>query len=461
MKLRPYQSDLLDRAADALRQYPRVLVQAPTGAGKTAMAAHMVGGAARRGLRIYFLCHRIELIRQSSAAFDAQSIPHGVIAPGFVSTPHAPVQVASIQTLARRLGTLAPPDFVIIDECHHAASKTWAATIEALRPRWIIGLSATPCRLDGAGLDAHFDKLVPGPAVADLIDGGFLSPFRIYAPTTMDMTGVRTTAGDYNRSDTANAAAKITGDAVEHYKRLAPGKRAVVFCCAIRHAEQVAADFNAAGIRAESIDGKMKPGDRAAALRRFASGETLILTSVDLVSEGFDLPAIECAISLRPTKSLSLWIQQVGRVLRTAPGKTEAVILDHAGNALRHGLPDDPREWTLAGRKKRARKVEAEFPVKQCPECFHVHHPAPVCPGCGHVYEVKGRKLEYADGELQELKRGGLTVRDIQSAARKAKSLEELKAIAAKAGYAPGWAWHAWQRKQAGSRKPAFSGATA
>lgn len=455
LRLRPYQQDLIDRTADALRRRDKILMQAPTGAGKTALAAHMVGGAAKRGTRTFFLCHRIELIRQTSAAFERQGIAHGIIAPGHVSKPDALVQVASIQTLARRLGSLPRPDFIIIDECHHAASRTWSDTIRALRPRWIVGLSATPCRLDGAGLNDHFDELIPGPSVADLMEAGYLSPFRLFAPTTIDMTGIRTTAGDYNRGDTARAAAKITGDAVAHYRRLAAGKRAVVFCCSIRHAEQVAADFNAAGVPAESIDGTMRPGEREAALARFARGETLVLPSVDLVSEGFDLPAIECAISLRPTKSLSLWLQQVGRVLRPAAGKTEAVILDHAGNAMRHGLPDDPREWTLLGRKRRARKIEPDLPVKQCPSCFMVHHPAPVCPGCGHIYEVKARRPEYQDGDLVEIKRGGMTVQDIQSAVRRASSLAELQAIARRCGYKPGWAFHAWQRKSAFSTEAA------
>lgn len=445
--LRDYQQDLIDRAGAALATSPRVLIQAPTGAGKTALSAHMVGGAASKGRRILFLVHRQELLRQSSAAFTLQGIPHGTIAAGASFNPYERVHIGSIGTVAKRLAKIPKPDLVVVDEAHHAAAKSWGDVLRGLSPRWIIGLSATPCRLDGRGLGEHFDTIVPGPDVAELIDRGFLSPFRVFAPTTLDLSGVRTTAGDYNRSDVAAAADKpaIIGDAVKHYQRLVPGKRAVVFCCSVQHAEHVVGQFQMAGVAAEHIDGSMASVDRAAALRRFETGHTLVLASVDLVSEGFDLPAIEAAISLRPTKSLSLWLQQVGRVLRPAPGKSEAIVLDHVGNTARHGFPDDPREWTLDGRPKRASKAGQANPVRQCTACYHVHRPAASCPACGHAYAVASRRVDEREGQLAEVERTKARRQMVTDRMREAKSLADFQAIAKEAGYKPGWAWQAWQ----------------
>jgi DNA repair protein RadD len=460
VQLRPYQVDLVDRASAALAKASRVLVQAPTGAGKTALASHMVGGAAKRGRRVIFLVHRVELLRQVSEAFERQGITHGFIAAGMPFNPHHQVYIGSIGTVGRRLDALPGFDLAVVDECHHSIAKSWADVLASLAPRWTIGLSATPCRLDGRGLGEHFDTIVKGPAVADLIAGGFLSPFRVFAPTTLDLEGIRTVAGDYNRGDVAAAADKpaIIGDAVAHYQALTPGKRAVAFCVSVAHAEHVTAQFQAAGISAAAIDGTMASDARAAALADFEAGRTLVLASVDLVSEGFDLPAIEAAILLRPTKSLSLYLQQVGRVLRPAPGKSEAVILDHVGNTQRHGFPDDPREWSLDGVAKRSRAGSDAMPVRTCPACYRVHRPAPVCPACGHSYAGEGRQLEEREGTLSEVVR--LTPAEREAAkrvaadARKAEergaTLSELIAIGKARGYANAYAWasHRYAGKQ-------------
>ncbi len=451
LQLRDYQQEIVDRTSTALARNPRVLVQAPTGAGKTALATHMVGGAAKRGRRVLFLVHRTELLTQASGAFERQGIVHGTIAAGMPYNPHHSVYVGGIATVARRLSTLPRFDLVVVDECHHAAAKSWSDTLQALHPRWTIGLSATPCRLDGRGLNEHFDTIVEGPAVATLIERGFLSPFRVFAPSVLDLSGVRTIAGDYNRGDVAAAADKpaIIGDAVAHYNALTPGKRAVAFCVSVAHAEHVALQFREAGISARAIDGDMPPADRAQALADFEAGRILVLASVDLVSEGFDLPAIEAAILLRPTKSLSLYLQQVGRVLRTSPGKSEAIILDHVGNVARHGFPDDAREWTLEGITRRAGSGAADVPVKTCPSCYRVHRPAAACPACGHSYAVEGRKLEEREGTLEEVRRLTPAEKEAAKAAEAAKrkreesgaGLQELIRIGMARGYQNPVAW--------------------
>lgn len=325
--------------------------------------------------------------------------------------------MASVQTLVKRLDSGLPePDLIVIDEAHHlTADSTWGRIVGAYPKARLLPVTATPCRLDGKGLGigagGYADTMVMGPTMRALINDGFLSPYRIFAPpNALDLTGVRTRAGDYAKDQLATAIDKpsITGDAVEHYQRLASGKRAVAFCVSVAHAQHVASEFNAAGIAAEFLDGTQDAGERDRIIQRFTRGETLVLSSCDIVSEGFDLPAIEVAILLRPTQSLSLYIQQVGRALRTFPGKTEAIILDHVGAVMTHGLPDEEREWSLDGMQKKQRQAANDNEpgvdsVATCPKCFTVHLPAPECPTCGHIYPIRERKVEKTDGELVEL----------------------------------------------------------
>ena len=352
MKLRPYQQQGLDEIRAHLRDGRRsVLWQMPTGAGKTASTAHMLGSAASKGRRAWFVVHRRELILQSHRAFVDAGVPHGIVAAGFDVSNRRNVQICSVQTLARRLERMAPPDLIVWDECHHLAAGSWSAIYERFPIAVHVGLSATPIRLDGRGLDGHFDVMVRGPSVRELIETGYLVPYRLFAPGTPDLSAVHTRMGDFVKGEVSAVMDKprVVGDAVDHYRKLAMGRRAVVFAVSIEASHRIVAAFRAAGIPAEHVDGETDARDRDAAIKRFERGETRILSNVDLFGEGFDLPAIEAVIMLRPTQSLSMYLQQVGRALRTSPGKDDALILDHAGNALRHGLPDDDREWSLAG----------------------------------------------------------------------------------------------------------------
>lgn len=449
--LYPDQAELLDRARERLRAGDRsVLLLAPTGFGKTVVGAEMVAGAASRRKRVLFLNHRRELVRQTSRSFYEQGIPHGTIQAGHISDPHALVQVASVQTMARRLNDFPDFDLIIPDEAHHMASATWASIAAAYPRARILGLTATPWRLDGTGLHHWFQSLVEGPTLAWLIENGRLSPFRLFAPAQPDLSEVRTVAGDYQRGALAKAMDKpsITGDAVAHYKQLANGKRAVAFCASIEHSKNVAAQFRASGIPAAHIDGQMSHEERDREFSAFERGEVLVLTNVDLVGEGVDVPAIECVILLRPTKSLTHYLQSVGRALRKFPGKSEAIILDHAGNSLRHGLPDDEREWSLEDREKRAKREALESPVKQCEECFFVYRPAPKCPCCGYAPPVASREIEQIEGTLAEVKRAEPRAKFREQG--RASSLEDLIRLGRERGYKSPefWARKVWASRQ-------------
>jgi superfamily II DNA or RNA helicase len=368
------------------------------------------------------------------------------------TTDH-PIQVASVQTLTRRLGQLATaPDLIVIDEAHHATANGWQRALnhwpEALR----FGVTATPMRLDGRGLSAAFDRLVLGPSVASLMNAGFLCPARIYAPPVMaNLTGLKRRAGDYATDQAAAAMDRptVTGDAIAHYQRLAAGQRGIAFCCSIAHAEHVAASFNAAGIPAATLLGSTNPLRRDATVGRFAAGQLQVLVTVDVVSEGFDIPAAGCAILLRPTQSLGLYLQQVGRVLRPAPGKAAAIVLDHVGNVHRHGFPDDPRDWSLDDRLRTGKGSGQAAPsVRTCPACFAAFKPAPLCPCCGAACAPPPRVIRQQDGELKQLQREAVKQRTAER--RQARTLQELIHVGQARGMKNpvGWAKHVYFARQ-------------
>lgn len=451
MQLRGYQ----DRAIDALRSAFQSgamapLLCLPTGGGKTVILATIAAQAAARGRHVLILVHRRELIHQTASKLAWAGLEHGVIAAGHPVTD-ARVQVASVQTLMRRLSRITwTPSLVIIDEAHHAAAGSWRQILDHWPDAYRLGVTATPCRLDGRGLSEAFDQLVTGPSVADLVFWGFLSPARIYAPPVVaDLSGVRRRAGDYANDQAAAAMDRptVTGDAIAHYQRLAAGQQAIAFCCNVAHAVSVCDAFKTAGIGAALLLGNTPDRDQVVA--QYAAGAVRVLVTVDVVSEGFDVPAASCAILLRPTQSLGLYLQQVGRVLRPAPGKDAAVILDHVGNVTRHGFPDDPREWSLAEGIVRGGRGTAAPSVRTCPECFAAFKPAPQCPVCGaQCAPIKSRKIQQLAGELRELRRD--EIRRDRHQQGKARTIPELIALGQSRGMKNpvGWAKHVYFARQ-------------
>ncbi|HXF44892.1 MAG TPA: DEAD/DEAH box helicase [Burkholderiaceae bacterium] len=453
--LRPYQDAILAEVREHLRAGRRsILIQAPTGSGKTALTAYMAGTAAERGRRVWFTVHRRELIRQSMLTFGEVGIAYGVIAAGFAPDPRRRVQICGIQTLGRRAERLKRPDIIIVDEAHHIAASSWAAILQQFSGAIVIGLSATPERLDGAGLSAHFEVMVCGPSTAQLIAEGWLAPYRLFAPRPPDLAGVHTKLGDFVRGEVSAVmdTPRLTGDAIQHYLRLARGKRALAFACSIEHSRHIVEQARAAGIRAAHVDGETHHVERDAAFQAFARGEIQFLSNVELAGEGVDIPGIEVAILLRPTQSLALYLQQVGRSLRPAAGKTEALILDHAGNALRHGLPDDERLWTLEGRRRRRlADAENQVPIKICPRCFLAcASPAAACKHCGFVFPVEGRQVEEVAGELVEVDPDVVRAQRKREE-RRASTLEDLVALGRARGYRypEQWAQYVYRGRKA------------
>lgn len=406
IELRPYQNDMLNGVRLALRTYKNVLLQSPTGSGKTVLAASMLSSCSHLGKRAWFTVPRIELVEQTIETFENMGIPHGVIAAGFRPNPYQQIQIASIDTLKHRLGKYQPPDLVVTDECHHSMAQGWVNVINSIPNARCVGLTATPERLDGKGLGAIYNEIVKGPSVRWLIEQGYLAKYRAFAPPAPDLAGVHTKMGDYARDELAASMDKptITGDAVAQYLKYARGKRGIAFGVSVSHSQHIADSFKAAGIVAVHLDGKTPKADRAAAMRAFRSGQIQILTNCGLFAEGVDVPSLEAVLLLRPTQSLAMYLQMVGRVLRPSNGKENGLILDHAGLIAKHGLPDEEREWSLLGRKERQKSEGGDtVKMRQCPKCFACHEPAPKCPECGHVYPVVERQPEHVEGDLVEV----------------------------------------------------------
>lgn len=456
--LRPYQQQCIAGLRQSFaRGHHSPLLVSPTGSGKTRMFAYLIARLAESGKRSAVLVHRDELVDQVSGALSDVDVRHGFVAAGRAYDKRLPAHVASVQTLVRRLDRAAAPDYVICDEAHHCiGASTWGRIVaewRAVNPKLrLIGVTATPERLSGEGLGEVFDDMILGPTARELIDAGFLSPYRLFAPAQqLDLSGVSRRAGDFAKGELAAAVDKpaIIGDAVWHYRRTMNGAPAVVFCCSLAHAEHVVEQFRASGFRAAQVDGKMERGMRRALVQEFGRGALNVLVSVDVISEGFDVPGIVGAILLRPTQSLALYLQQVGRALRIAPGKDSAIILDHVGNTARHGMPDDEREWSLVGREESRRTKAGEAACRQCEKCFAVSPAAAAkCRECGEAFAVKPREIEQVDGTLSEV--------DVQAARRQAardqaqaESLDALVELGRMRGYKNprAWAEHVWSAR--------------
>lgn len=370
------------------------MMQLPTGGGKTVLFAALAREFVSKGEGVLVLAHREELIVQAQEKLEQiTGAPVGIIKAGHKPNPLFPIQVASVQTLTRR-DNWPNVALVICDEAHHSCSQSYTRIFQNYSHAYILGVTATPIRIDGQGFKFLYDALVLGPTVSELIEQGYLSKFKLFAATKLVKTkGVRKTAGDFNHRELKKAVntSLAMGDLIETWHQYAQGKKTVIFAVDVEHSKAIAKAYCDAGISAEHLDGETPSKERFAILERFRTGQTLVLTNCGIVSEGFDAPSIEAIQCVRPTQSLPLWLQMVGRALRPNPGKEHAIIIDHTENWITHGLPNEERDWSL----EPISLDPQERWVFSCLECQHVFRPLP--------HEQKPFRYEW-DPKHEELK---------------------------------------------------------
>jgi DNA repair protein RadD len=459
--LRPYQHEAIRLVDDALARGCRApLLCLATGSGKTVIAAEIIRRAVSRGERTLFLAPRRELIWQTSAKLRDVGVEHGLLLAGAEHREDrdAAVQVASIDTvLARavRRDTLQLPDVgvVIVDEAHLSVTKARHELLHRWPDAVRIGLTATPTRRDGRALGLLYDALLEPITVADLTAAGFLVRARYFSLSEPDLRGVRLIAGDYHQGelDAAVNQPKLVGDVVQHWLTHANDRRTVVFASSIAHSVALCEAFCRAGVAAEHVDASTPREVRDEMFVRFRQGRTQVLCNCFLASYGFDLPDLSCVVLARPTKSLMLYLQMLGRGLRPAPGKSDCLVLDHAGAVHQHGFATDARLWTLDGHdalepapaRAGTAPVEGEGQV-DCPTCHAVFAQTRICPECGHVLRRAGRAVETRDGTLVEIGEG----REPDEQDRMVFYLE-LRGYAEEHGFRAGWAAHKYRERHA------------
>lgn len=397
MQLRDYQIEFLDRLYQAIRNgATKIACVAPTGSGKTVLMAQIAQHIVQAQCRVLILVHLDVLVGQTYDKLQQFGLAAkcGFIKAGWPEEREAPVQIGSLQTMSKRQWWRSwPADVVIYDEAHQTLFARVGQMIryETHPQAIVLAFTATPYRLSKReGLGDHLELLIAAPTPAELQRRGMLAPMRYFGlpiAAQIDLAGVRTIAGDYAESDLKNACDQpaLIQRIVEEWLRLTPGKRTIAFCVDISHAEHVATAFQAAGVPAAMVSGDTPIADRQQLYERLRQGQLLVLTSCNAISIGFDRPEVEVGLLLRPTQSLALHHQQIGRVMRTAPGKTCGTILDQAGNLLRLGFPEDIDTYTLTPGE--AGSGPSLIPKRQCPQCNCVCHAAlPLCPACGFEF---------------------------------------------------------------------------
>jgi DNA repair protein RadD len=460
-ELRPYQKDVIaefhSRVESGCR---RIMLAAPTGSGKTVIFAEIIREKARARRPVLVLAHRREIIAQTSQKLHDLGIAHGIIQAGFPARPLEDVQVASIQTLHRRAihaETMVLPraDLLVIDVAHHCPANTYTKIIEGYPNAILLGLTATPCRGDGRGLGGIFEMIIECPQVAPLIEQGFLVKTRVYAPVNPDLTGVRTQAGDYAESQLADHMdrPKLIGDIVTHWHKFGERRKSVAFTVNVSHSVHLRDEFIKSGVRAEHIDGSTPKPERDASLARLASGEIELISNCMVLTEGWDMPEVGCCILARPTCKMGLFRQMIGRVLRPADGKTDAIVLDHSGAVFRHGFVEDPVEWTLDPDRRAvsaahtARCEHYNSRLLECTQCGAVRIAGESCGHCGFLPQRPPRSITFQDGDLAEISRDRHINRDLHDPELRDRWHAMLTAIAAERGYQRGWIAHKFKEK--------------
>lgn len=436
--LREYQKHAIAKTYKSLRQHDRTMLQLPTGSGKTHVAMEIIKHGLKHDRRVNFCVDRLTLLDQTLDRFIMEGIDVGVVQGGHpLFRPQAPVQIVSLQTLQRRHRSAWPPaNLFIFDEAH-----THYGIISKVMDTWnalkYVGLSATPFT---RGLGRHWHDLVVGATTEELIMDGYLSKYVAYGPSSPDMRGVRHTNGDYNVRDLEERMNFITGDIISHFQNHAGTKKTIVFTPTVAYAEHMAEQFQNLGVSSGVVHGRDSDETRRDTLDAFKTGDIQVLCNCEVLIKGYDQPDIEVGIIARPTRSLSLHIQMLGRLLRTAPGKDRAIILDHAGNIARLGFPDDPLPNQLCTRERGVSSVDRRQDDPEPWNCSRCHTLVPPrthqCPTCGYIPRRRP-ELEVVDEKLSKLRKIGMV--------EKQTVYSQLLHYAEQHGYADGWVAHKYR----------------
>lgn len=451
LALRNYQQESVDQIYNSVSKGNKsIMVQSPPRTGKTVIMAEIARRATSKGNRILFMVHRQEIVDQVKATFIRQDVDMSL------------AQIGMVQTFTRRVEKLKEPRIIFVDEAHHVLAKSYMRIVKAFPQALKLMFTATPYRLSGQGFDDVVDDLIVGKPISWLIQNSFLAPVDYYAPSQIDTLQLKIKRnGEFDDKSIEQAMKpKIYGNAVKHYQKLASNKQAIAYTYNIASAERLAAEFNAQGISAKAVSSKTGKRERDKIIAQYKNGEIKIVTNNSLFTEGLDLPNVDCVIMLRPTQSLSLYLQFSMRSMNPRKGK-RAVIIDHVGNVERFGLPTTDREWSLKGGDKKS-KQEGRSEIKSvtvCPTCFATfYRKGDQCPMCGadlieekeievvdeaELKKVTARRLEMVHKVINDKVTFNVANKDRSEL----KNMEEVKAYAKLHNYKPGWIYYFGKQK--------------
>ena len=442
LNLRDYQEELVDGIKQSMSSGNHsIIVQSPPRSGKTVVMAHIAKSATDKNNKVLFFSHRKEINEQVYKTFENNEVNMDL------------VTIGGVQSLVRKLDKLDEPTIILIDEAHHSKASSYKKIIDYFPNAYKLLFTGTPVRLDGSGFDDIADDLILGKSVKWLQEHGRIAPFKYYAPQLIDVSRLKKRAGEFTKQSVDETMKTVIyGDVIKHYEKLAKGKQAIVYTHSVEASENVSKAFNDAGYDSMAVSGKTPKEERETAMRAFRNGDLKIMVNCELFTEGIDLPNVDVCIMLRPTQSLSLYLQFAMRALNPREGKT-AIIIDHVGNVERFGLPNQDREWSLQGivKKKQTAKI-GEPTVRVCEMCFATFWSKErICPECGYENEPTKQEIELIrEAELKEIKEE--QQRKIREKVQTyvtpdmCQSMDELKEYQLLHGYKNGWCWYQAKR---------------
>ncbi len=437
IQLRDYQLELIDGVYQSMSKGNKnIMVQSPAGSGKSVTMSEIARRATYKGNNVLFVVHRRELVEQIRGTFIANNVDMQLC------------HVGMVQTVSNQLkqNKVTEPSLILVDEGHHALARTYQNIFEEFPNAYVLSFTATPWRMSNKGFTEVFTDLILGKSVKWLIDNNRLAPFKYYSVNLLQNIQMKHNAtGEFSNASIEEAMQKtIFGDVIENYQKFAEGKKTIVYTHSVEMSKTVADKFNSNGYKAMQVDGKTPKDERELAMKLFRSGEIKILVNAELYGEGVDVPDCECVILLRPTESLTLFIQQTMRAMRYQSNK-QAIIIDHVGNYSRHGLPDTEHNWLehFEGTSKKSNQSDS-IPVKECESCYAVVASAyTVCPVCGEEFP-KEDPIEYQideSRELEEITEDNIIRLNFKEP-KDCKNMEELYQLAKDRNYKPGWAYY-------------------